>query len=787
MLTMPRGPRRTETHTAGTLTAGTGSTATRTTARPATTRSPARRRIGRRRIGRRSDRRSGAGRPGSRASGVRTGGLPYSAIVVCLLLVLGLALFWLPLRGVRLDTMSGYGVISVLPALTLLGVAVLTANFLITLALSRPRPVLLTAQLLGMAVSLHALAQALEPVARFPTAWQHAGFIEYITRTHGVDTMLDARFNWPGFFALVGFATKAIGQDDLEPVLHWAPVVTNLLYLGPFALILRTLQASWRAKWFAAWLFPVANWVGQDYLSPQAFGYLLYLCWVAILLNWFRPPPATIRGQGRRRRSPGARRTGRFWRAYDWTFGPMEPGELPPRPIGVRERAVLFLLLVAVSVVATAAHQLTPFLMIATTAGLVLARRCTLRGLPLLGAVVFVAWLSFMTRAYWAGHLNEVLGGVGRLGTNLSASVGQRITDGSAELARVQFARVALAVLVSLLALLGLLRRRARRTDDRVALVLLLAPFASFGLQSYGGEIALRTYFFMLPGACILTSYLFFPARTVGPVGDPAPDSRTAPVVAAAARRRPRLRLRLRDTVPMFAAGALALVLVFGFVLVRFGNERFERVRPGEVKAFDAILERRPKGAIDVVWLTAEDTTASGFPVMPWSHHGYERFGYPVLQTSLDPAGDVEAITAQLREQGQTGFFVTTRGHEAYLDLSGGLPVSYSARLRAALSQSRDLQVVFADPDAAVFALRSPPPQPDPPLRPAARLSIGLTPWTPAGVVYLPVLLGLLIARELRRLRTAPGRRRLRPYTVLAVPLLAGLIAVVVERFMILH
>jgi hypothetical protein len=348
----------------------------------------------------------------------------------------------------------------------------------------------------------------------------------------------------------------------------------------------------------------------------------------------------------------------------------------------------------------------------------------------------------------------------------------------------VQSARVALAVLISLLSLFGLLRRRTRRMDDRVALVLLLAPFASFGLQSYGGEIALRTYFFMLPGACVLTAYLFFPARASDPAGDPAPAQGTAPVVVQAARRRP----RLRHTVPgLFAAAALALVLVFGFVLVRFGNERFERVQPGEVKAFDVMLERRPQGAIDVVWLTAEDTTASGFPVMPWSHRGYERFGYPELQTARDPAGDVEAITARLREQGPAGFFVTTRGHEAYLELSSGLPVSYSARLRAALSRSSDLQVVFADRDAAVFALRSAPPQPDAQPRRAVPPSIGLTPWTPAGVVYLPVLLGVLIGRELRRLRTAPGRRGvLRPYTMLTIPLLAGLIAVIAERFVIL-
>ena len=63
-------------------------------------------------------------------------------------------------------------------------------------------------------------------------------------------------------------------------------------------------------------------------------------------------------------------------------------------------------------------------------------------------------------------------------------------------------------------------------------------------------------------------------------------------------------------------------------------------------------------------------------------------------------------------------------------------------------------------------------------------LVFGSTPWTPAGLVYLPVLLGVLLARELRRLKLKPDDyRRLRPLTVLSVPLFVGFLAVVVERF----
>ena len=87
--------------------------------------------------------------------------------------------------------------------------------------------------------------------------------------------------------------------------MHWAPVVSQLLYLAPMYLILRVMRANWRAQWFAAWLFIAADWVGQDYFSPQGFGYLLYLLFIGILLNWFRrrrsarsPRPGTAPAAG---------------------------------------------------------------------------------------------------------------------------------------------------------------------------------------------------------------------------------------------------------------------------------------------------------------------------------------------------------------------------------------------------------------------------------------------------------------------------------------------------------
>jgi hypothetical protein len=694
---------------------------------------------------------------------------------VSALVLAGTALFWVPLRGVDLDAMNGYGLIGVLPVLTLAGAAVLVVAFLLSLGFSRPHRMLLTVQVLVLLFSLHTVAQSLEAYARFPTAWQHAGLIEYIARTHTTDALLDARFSTPGFFAFIAFLMKATGQHDIEPILRWAPPVTELLYLVPYLLILRVLRATWRAKWFAAWLFVVADWVGQDYLSPQAFAYLLYLFFVAILVNWFRHHDETTRRAGRRRSAATAERTGPFWRIHTVVFGPKDPGELPVPEVPLRERRILFLLLVALIVVGAADHQLTPFLMTAASFGLVVARRCNLRGLPVLTGVIYAAWVSFMTVAYWSSRKGELLGGLGKFWQNFNQSVGDRISQTSPETAEVQKLRILIAVVLMLLAGLGLLRRRWRGIDDRVALVLMLAPFTTLGLQNYGGELALRIYFFMLPAACLLVAYLFFPAAF------DAPDVRSPAVRIRLGRLRAGRR---RHWPAVLAASVFGLLMTFGFLTVRYGNEAYEQVHPSDVKAFDVML-RQAKGAVGVVWYSADDPTAvGGEPVMPWSYRSWERFTRtPVVIDRNDPA-DIARILTLLKAQGPGGFFVTTRSHEEYQHLTSGLSAGYGTRLRSALAASPEIRVVFADRDAAVYALRRPPAQPDPPVPRPAGLALRSSPCTPAGLIYLPVLLGVLIARELRRLRLAPGEyRRLRPLTVLAVPMFVGVMAVIVERF----
>ncbi|MGI5337077.1 hypothetical protein ACQEVS_06630 [Streptomyces sp. CA-181903] len=599
-----------------------------------------------------------------RRAGRRTGRWRRPEAGIWLLLTLALTLYWLPLRAlgeVNLEGMGGLGLVSVLPVTTLVGAALLVVSFAAALLPVRPRTWLLAAVLLATVVSLHAVPAVLEDRPRFATAWQHLGFLDYIDRTGTAAPDLDARWSWPGFFALAAFAARACGVDDLTEVLRWWPLAVQLVSLAPLALLLRAVRAHWRAKWTALWLFALCGWVGQDYFSPQSLSYVFYLLFVAVLLVWFRWP-----GELPGRRLPGERRVEETDR---------------------RTRTVLLTVLIALFAAAVAGHQLTPFVMLGVLTALVLVRRCTLRGLPLLCGVMLAVWVGFLAEPYWSGHFDELFGGLGSLGGNVSSSVSGRIEGGNPVHKLVLYTRVALAGGVFALAALGWWRRRRSGVADTALAVLTCVPFLAFGMQSYGGEVALRVFLFAVPGACVLGALALFPTagRTPRPLA--------APLCALTA----------------------GLVLMFGFLVARWGNEDFERVRPGEVAAMDYVYAH-DSPTVRLLWMSS-DTVNNVTPAMPWGTRDMERVLYEPTLAPRDPSGGAPDLVKALRAAGPNSYLVLNHGQSTYLELSAGYTADWDHRMRRALDRSPELRRVLTNTDAALYELRDRPrgPHPTPP------------------------------------------------------------------------
>ncbi|MFO7250905.1 MAG: hypothetical protein DIU60_009165, partial [Actinomycetes bacterium] len=674
------------------------------------------------------------------------------------------------LRGVDLDKINGLGLISVLPGAALASIVLMLAAFFITLMQNLDRKGVLLFQLAAITFALHGAAALVEDEPRFHTAWVHAGFVEHIGRYGEALPGLDARFSWPGFFSVAGFVTRAAGIDDLAPILQWTPLVSNLLYLVPFVLILRQIVATTRARWFAALLFVLVQWIGQDYFSPQGFTYLLYLSFVAVVLRWF--------GRVERRTAPIPEKG--FIRRTLARLDALTPGELPPQG-EPRDRLLALLLLIGLFTATTATHQVTPFMMLGALTGFILLRRTTLTlALPVLLGTIVVAWISYQATPYWSGHFDQLFGGIGRIFENLQQNTGDRLEGTDPEHAIVLQTRLGILAVILLLAGIGLLRRLRRGVLDRVAVVLLCIPVLALAMQSYGGEIGLRVYLFALPGSCILAAYAFFPnpqltvdAPEVWPQRGPRFDflPRLDPVV-----------VRRICTV---AAAVTSVVLAMAFLVARYGNEKFERVTADEVAAMHYIYENdRPSAR--VLYLVPE-LNREVTPTIPWRERDIDVVEYREALAPRDPT-DINHLIAQLRAMGPQTYLIASRGQASYLELAHGYPSDWGKRFRAALDDSRQLKRVFDRPDAAVYVLRSYPRGTEVPPPPALDL-VGDrgTPLTPYGIAALVVAWVAFFGYEVLRLGDLERTRRLRRrFLTVAIPAAVVAVAVVVERFIVL-
>ncbi|WP_090947130.1 hypothetical protein [Nonomuraea jiangxiensis] len=671
-----------------------------------------------------------------------------------------------PLRGVNPANIDGLGLISALPVSAFVAILIMIVSFFVTVAQSTDRKFLLLFQIAAITFALHGAGALVSSEPRFPTAYIHAGFVEFIARTGESAINIDARMGWPGFFALFAFVTKAAGITDLTTILQWTPLLSNLLYLLPFVLILRQVVATTRARWFAALLFVLVQWIGQDYFSPQGFTFALYLAWVAILLRWFgRVEPRTkpIPPKGLRKL------LGRL--------DAMTPGELANTGTFRADKLLMLMMLLALFFASTASHQITPFMMLGVVTAFLIFRRTSLTwALPFFLGLVVLAWISYMTVGFWASQIDTIFGGLGNILANLRSNTGDRIEGTDPAHTMVLQARLGILVVILALAATGLFRRLRRGVFDRSALILLCVPVLALGLQSYGGEIGLRIYMFALPGACLLAAYAFFPNL-------PADSADVREETVPLRKRNVRFNPELTKKLTVVLAACFAVIFAMAFLLARYGNEKFERVTTGEVAAMRYIYDHDQPSA-RVVYLVPK-LGPEVTPTMPWGEQDIERvnFGVQAL-VHKDPTRIADAV-ASVKAQPRNTYLIVSTGQVSYLQLNEGYPDDWGQRFRAALDASPDLKRVYSNADAALYTWKNfvrgteiPEPSPyqgrgDP-----------TTPWTPVGIGALAVTWVALLGYEIIRLngpnRARKARKRL---LFLAVPGFVVALAVIVERF----
>ncbi len=574
---------------------------------------------------------------------------------------LALMLWLVSVPAINLRRITDIGLIAALPPLSLAALALLVVSFCLALGRDQVRAPVLALHVIVLIFMLYGVTALIEEAPRYPVAWLHAGFTEYVMRTGQTAPMLDARFNWPGFFSLTAFATQVSGLESALALMSWTPVFLNLLYLGPLLAIFSVVSEDVRLRWLGVWFFYLANHVGQDYFSPQGLNYFFYLVILAILLGWFR---AKIVGESLLWRVPGLRalvrrsRLAREWLAAE--AGRWLPSSTPVQRVGLLLIALLLFVAVTVS------HPLTPFFVLLAVTLLALFDRITLRGLPLIMGVVLAAWIAYMTTAFLSGHPEMVIGAFGQIGRIVDRNVTERLSGSPGHLL-VTYGRLGLTLAVWGMAALGLLRRMRAGHRDLSLLLLAAAPFALLALQSYGGEMLLRVYLFALPLVAFFGAALFWSG--------------------AADRQRGRMAVM---------AGLVSLGLLAGFLLVRYGNEKMDYISADEFEAVATLYETAEPGAL---------LAASSYN-LPWKYRDYERFSYLTLKDEALLGGADAMIGALRQRQKPASYLILTRSQGAYLELFYNFSPADWQHLQDSLIDSGQFAVIHDSPDALILALK---------------------------------------------------------------------------------
>lgn len=377
---------------------------------------------------------------------------------VALLSIAAAVLLWtVGFAGADPREMGALGLLSQFNSAVVAGLLLLLGSALVCIYQHRPEWVV-AAHLVTFIALIHGTPAVLYGTVRYAWSYKHLGMVDYIVRTGSVDTGIEVNtiyHNWPGVFAATAFITELAGDGPDSSVAAfsialWAPLGFNLILLAVLRYVFRGLTRRTVVVWLALLIYFTMTWVGQDYYSPQAAAYVLYLAVVGLLIH-------TPRG------GPG--------------------------------RTVLFTLLVAAMAVT---HQITLVILIISVLALVATRQTRGWYLPVIVVVVVATWAFTVAQDYTVTNIWELVSGLGQPVSNAEATFSKSDGATTAQQLVIWGDRFTVGAAAAL-AMVGVWRARRDGTIQWSAVVLMAAPATVMVLMSFGGEALLRVFLFSAP------------------------------------------------------------------------------------------------------------------------------------------------------------------------------------------------------------------------------------------------------------------------------------------------
>jgi len=382
-------------------------------------------------------------------------------------------------------TIRGFGdlgLITIMPITHLVAIAILTISFIITIMADKKSEKLLFIHIFILILYLFASATIIDsiiagPGSRMRWAYMNYGFADYVIRNDILNPRLIWYHNWPVFIIYIALL-NIVSSLSTATIINSFPLFPNLLFLIPLYAIMKNLANSINQTWLSIWIFYIANWIGQDYLSPQCFAFFIYLVLSLILFKFF----LVYENQGLA-----------FSRLSEIS-------------------AVIIILFASLAF----GHMLTSIIFIDIFVTMYILKMHNRSPLLLLLSIILVSWISYGAILYFEKFFAYFISESLNFDLIFARNIGSR-THGSPGHILVTMIMLSYSALIFLMALIGYYISRIQNINinknNAIAIILISISFVA-GLVSYGGEVVMRVYFFSLILLAYLGSYLILSKRT---------------------------------------------------------------------------------------------------------------------------------------------------------------------------------------------------------------------------------------------------------------------------------
>lgn len=376
----------------------------------------------------------------------------------------------LSLRG-----LGDLGLITIMPVTYFVAVALLTISFLIALMTDRKSERLLFIHVIVLILFLFASATFIDsiitgPGSRMRWAYMNYGFADYVIRNGILNPSLIWYHNWPIFIIYIAQLHMV---PSLNPIIliNSFPFFSNLLFLLPLYIIMKSLTNLVNQTWLGIWIFFIGNWIGQDYFSPQCFAFFLYLILSFVLFKFF------------------------------FSYNNHE--------LAINKSSEISIIFIVLFAALAFGHMLTSIMFIDILFIMYILKIHNRSRLLLLLLIILIFWISYGAVVYFDKYALHFMSESLNFDSIFGRNIGSR-TQGSPGHIIVTIIMLLYSSFIFLIAFIGYIISRIQNhhiKNNNSILIIIISIFLVAGIVSYGGEVVMRIYFFSLLLLAYLSSY----------------------------------------------------------------------------------------------------------------------------------------------------------------------------------------------------------------------------------------------------------------------------------------